>query len=365
MTNRALWIAAGLGLAVSGCKKDEPKTEGGGGKTKPPGTEVQAPARPSQGPLQTMPKLELPDDPMRDQKVTLGHALFFDKRLSVDGTRACYSCHLNEDGNGGHDPLAIGPGEKVLARHSPVIWNVAYFKNAFYWDGRSATLEAQAKAALIGGNMGIPEADLEKKVAELAKIAGYKAMFEAAFPKQAVTADLVTQALAEYERTLICADTKYDKFAGGDKAALDDAQQRGLDVFLGKGGCATCHTPPFFSAAMNLEGGAYFNAGIGTQGKPEAEVDPGRMKVTKAESDWAAFKPPSLRNITKSPPYFHDGSAATLADALKIMAGGGIENKNLMRALLTDKKLSAEELADLTAFLGGLECGTLEEPKLP
>jgi cytochrome c peroxidase len=136
-------------------------------------------------------------------------------------------------------------------------------------------------------------------------------------------------------------------------------------VFLGKGGCITCHTPPFFSAAMGGPG-VYFNAGVGTQGKPETEVDQGHMVVTKAEADWAAFKPPSLRNVTLSPPYFHDGSAATLDDALKVMAGGGIENKNLMRALLTDKKLTADELGDLKAFLGGLECpGKLVAPELP
>ena len=81
----------------------------------------------------------------RDAKIALGHALFFDKRLSGANDRSCYSCHQNEDGNGGHDPLAIGSGDKPLTRHSPVIWNVAYYKNAFYWDGRAATLEDNVK----------------------------------------------------------------------------------------------------------------------------------------------------------------------------------------------------------------------------
>jgi cytochrome c peroxidase len=165
-------------------------------------------------------------------------------------------------------------------------------------------------------------------------------------------------------RTLICADTAYDRYAAGDKAALSDQQQKGLDVFESKGRCSTCHAPPFFSTAMALEGGAYFNAGIGTDG-PEDKVDVGRMKVSNKPDDWAAFKPPSLRNITKSPPYFHNGSVPKLEDAVKIMASGGIANKN-KSPLLQDAQLTDAERADLIAFLGALECGgKLEEPKLP
>ncbi len=175
----------------------------------------------------------------------------------------------------------------------------------------------------------------------------------------------VIAALSEYMRTLICKDTAYDKFVGGDKAALSEQQQRGLDVFLGKGKCSTCHAPPFFSSAMGVKGGAYFNVGVGTENVPEDKVDVGRMKVSTQATDWAAFKPPSLRNVTRSAPYFHNGSVAKLEDAVKIMAGGGIANKN-KSPLLTDTGLTDAERADLIAFLGALECpGTLEEPKLP
>ncbi|MCA9675523.1 MAG: c-type cytochrome [Myxococcales bacterium] len=364
-------IALAAALGATACKKDE----GSGDKGKPTTTTTSTTTttttspptanRPSQGKLPTMPELQLPEDAQRAQKVELGHALFFDKRLSVDGSRSCYSCHMNENGTGGKDPLAIGAGDKPLTRHAPTLWNVAWLKGAFYWDGRSPTLEAQAKAAWAGGNMGVGEDKLDAKVAEIAKIAGYKKLFEAAFPGQKPSPDLVTQAISEYERTLLCKDTAYDKFAAGDKAALTDQQQKGLDVFLGKGMCATCHTPPFFSAAMNVDGGVYFNVGVGTAGKPEDQVDIGRMKVTNAATDWAAFKPPSLRNIAKSAPYFHDGSAATLDDALKVMTTGGIANKNLT-ALMADRKLTDAEHADLAAFLGALDCeGTLEEPTLP
>jgi cytochrome c peroxidase len=329
--------------------------------------------RASQLPLPTLRPLELPDDPKRAQKVALGHALFFDKRLSGGNDRACYSCHQNEDGNGGHDPIAIGSGDKVLTRHSPVIWNVGYWNTAFYWDGRAKTLEDQARGAWALGNMGgAPGADtpekttaaLDKRAGELAKIAGYKKLFEAAFPGTPVKSEHITSALAEYMRSLTCADTAYDRYAAGDKTALSEQQQRGLDLFQGRAKCGTCHAPPFFSSAMGVEGGAYFNVGIGTA-VPEDKVDVGRMKVSNKPEDWAAFKPPSLRNVRKSPPYFHDGSVGKLEDAVKLMASGGIANKN-KSPLLEDIKLGADELADLVAFLGALDCaGSLESPKLP
>lgn len=357
-------IPAALAVAaIAGCKQKESKhrTEQGSGSAEPT---VQAP-RPSQVALPRLPALELSADPKRAQKVALGHVLFFDKRLSGANDRSCYSCHQNEDGSGGHDPLAVGSGGKVLTRHSPVIWNVAYYKNAFYWDGRAPTLEAQVKGAWGGPNMNAGAENLDKKAAELAQIEGYKQLLTDAFGTTEVKGDQIATAIAEYLRTLVCDDTAYDKFAAGDKTALTEQQQRGLDVFAGKGGCITCHAPPFFSTAMGVDGGVYFNAGIGTQGVPEDKVDIGRMKVTSDPKDWAAFKPPSLRNVTKSAPYFHDGSVAKLDDAVALMASGGIENKNLNPAL-TDRGLTDAERADLIAFLGALECpGKLEEPKLP
>ena len=371
-------------IAFAACKKKEEQGGGGAGTGGTPGTGTGTGTgtstgggaggmRPSQGQLAKLEPLTYPDDPNRAAKVTLGHTLFFDKRLSVDGTRACYSCHLNEDGNGGKDPIAIGPGEKKLTRHSPVIWNVAYFEKtgALYWDGRTKTLDELAKQAWGGGNMavGTEPGKLDAKAAEIAKIAGYKPLVTAAFPDvkdmKAVKADHIAQALAEYMRTLVCADTAYDKFAGGDKSALTEQQQKGLDVFMGKGQCVVCHAPPFFSTAMAADGGFYANTGVGTQGKPEAEVDIGRFKISNKPEDWASFKTPSLRNVAKSPPYFHDGSVAKLDEVVKIMATGGIANKAKSQ-LLADRGLSAEELADLTAFLSSLDCpGKLEEPSIP
>lgn len=358
-----LLVALALLTACKNDKKpaDTPPDKGSGSATAEP-----AQPRPSQTPgmLAQLTEPDLPDEPKRKEKVALGHALFFDKRLSGANDRSCYSCHKNEDGNGGHDPLAIGSGDKPLTRHSPVIWNVAYFKNSLYWDGRAKDLEANTKGAWGGGNMGAGPDNLDKKAAEIAKIPGYKKLFADAFGAVEIKQDQVANALAEYMRTLICKDTAYDKYAAGDKTAMNDQQQRGLDVFMGKGGCITCHAPPLFSTAMSVDGGIYFNVGIGT-GVAEDKVDIGRQKVSGEAKDWAKFKPPSLRNIAMSAPYFHDGSVAKLEDAVKLMASGGIKNKNLDPAL-ADRQLTPAELADLVAFLSALDCpGKLDEPKLP
>jgi len=359
------YVALALAL-VTACKKNESKPaepdKGNGSaavKQEPPLP------RPSQQPLPAMPELQLPEDAKRAEKVALGHVLFFDKRLSGANDRACYSCHMNENGNGGKDPLAIGSGDKTLTRHSPVIWNVGYWKNSLYWDGRAKDLEANTKGAWGGPNMNAGPDNLDKKAAELAKIAGYKKLFTETFGATEIKGEHVANALSEYMRTLVCKDTAYDKYAGGDKAALSEQQQKGLDVFMGKGACITCHAPPFFSTAMGVEGGIYFNVGIGTKDIAEDKVDVGRMKVTNDPKDWAKFKPPSLRNVSKSAPYFHDGSVAKLEDAVRVMAKGGIKNKNI-DPMLSDRGLSDAEIADVVAFLGALDCpGTLVEPTLP
>jgi cytochrome c peroxidase len=132
---------------------------------------------------------------------------------------------------------------------------------------------------------------------------------------------------------------------------------------MGKAACSACHAPPFFSNAFLLKDGAYFNTGVGMAGKKPEEIDVGRRKVTNAEVDFAAFKVPSLRNISKSAPYFHDGSETTLEGAVRFMAGGGFKNPGLS-PLMTDKRLTDTEIGQIVAFLGALECQVkLVEPK--
>ncbi len=352
-------------LVIAGCSKEQPPAP----KAAPvPATSAAAAAPPGQ----TLPALKPPpkslgaiktpsNNPTTPAKVALGQKLFFDKALSVDGSRACYSCHLNEDGTGGHDPIAIGPGDKLLTRHSPQLWNVAYLP-AFYWDGRSDSLEAQATAAWAGGNMGVGKDGLQKKADEIGLKPEYEALFSAAFPGEGATPDTIVQALAAYERTLTCGETAWDKFVGGDAAALNEQQKQGWDLFRDKAGCASCHTPPFFSDAVLAAGGAYHNSGVGFEGKQEAEIDVGRQAVSKSASDFGAFKTPSLRNISKTAPYFHDGSVATLEAAVQFMAKGGYKNKNLDPKFV-DRKLTDAEVKAVVAFLESLTCeGSLVPP---
>ncbi len=341
------WSAAvgllGLGLIVGGCS-DRASVE---------------PGYPAE-----LGEMAIPSsNPQTEAKVALGHQLFFDARLSVDGSRSCYSCHLNADGNGGGVPTAVGAMNRALTRHSPVIWNVGYMTR-WYWDGRAGSLEDQALAAWRGGNMGVGQDGLEAKAQEIGAIVGYAEQFAVVFPQRGATPETIVQAIAAYERTLVCNDTRYDRFARGEGDALTRQEREGLDLFMGRGACAACHTPPMFTHQALLQDGIYHNVGIGIEGRSEDQVDVGRMRVTEQEMDWAAFKTPSLRNISKSAPYFHDGSVANLDDAVRYMASGGYRNRNLS-PLLMDRALSEGELAAIVAFLSSLECGELEEPDLP
>ncbi len=349
------------GVMLAGCEdkpKPEPQQTQQAASAEAPKAEPK-PAKPSHPPLPTPPKSlgkpKVPsDNPLTPAKVALGKKLFFDKRLSVDGSRACYSCHLNEDGTGGHEPMAIGAKEKQLTRHAPTMWNVAYLPR-LYWDGRADSLEAQATGAWAGGNMGVGKENLAAKAEEIYLLKEYTALFDEAFPGIGGTSTTIAQALASYERTLFCGDTAFDKFTAGDQSALTAEQKAGWELFSGKANCHSCHTPPFFSDAYMAEQGAYHNTGMGYQGKKPEEVDQGRGEISKIDSEMGAFKTPSLRNVSKSAPYFHNGSVATLEEAVRFMASGGFKNPKLDPKLV-DKKLSDAEIKSIVAFLSALDC---------
>ena len=297
-------------------------------------------------------------NPLTAEKVALGRQLFFDKRLSVDASVSCASCHLCEKGLTDGLPKAIGPGNKTLRRSSPTLWNIGYHKE-FYWDGRSASLEAQGKAAWLGGNMGAKDHEAEI-IAKVKAVPGYQQQFKTVFNGEA-TEDTIFQAISAYERTIIAGnnETAFDRWQAGDQSAVSEDAKRGYEVFK-TAKCDNCHSGALLTDLQ------YHNVGIGMDA-PEDKLDKGRFDATKVEKDTGAFKTPTLRDVAKSAPYFHDGSVATLEAAIDIISGGGKPNKYLDTTNLKKVNLTAKQKGDLLAFLRSLNvdnCG-VTAPKLP
>ena len=302
--------------------------------------------------LPTYEPMSIPaDNPMTPEKVALGRQLFFDERLSADGTKSCYSCHVCEHGLTDGLAKAIGAGNKQLPRSSPTLWNIGYHKE-FYWDGRSDSLEKQALAAWTGANMG---AKADEIVAKLNALQDYKAQFQKIFQTDA-TPDNVVKAIAAFERTIISGNTAWDRWKAGDSTAISNSAWRGWNVFQAIK-CNNCHDGVLFTDQQ------YHNIGIGMDQK---EPDPGRFKVTNRPEDMGAFKTPTLRDIAKSAPYFHDGSAKTLEEAVDIMLGGGKPNEHLDTKNLQPHKIFPDQREALLDFLRSLtvDC-KLTKPPLP
>src|SRR6185503_15751319 len=300
-------------------------------------------------------EMEVPaDNPMTPEKAALGRQLFFDKRLSGDESRSCYLCHVCEHGLTDGLPKAIGAFNKPLPRSSPTLWNIGYHK-MFYWDGRSPSLEKQAMAAWTGGNMGAKDHEAEI-VAKINALQGYRSQFQKVFGGEA-TAENMMQAISAYERTIISSDTAWDRWQAGDQSAASEAAKRGFEVFK-TAKCNNCHDGVLFTDQQ------FHNVGIGMDQK---EPDPGRFKVTNNPKDTGAFKTPTLRDIAKSAPYFHDGSVATLEEAVNLMLAGGKPNEHLDKTNLQPHNPFPDQRQDIINFLKSLsvtDCG-LTKPPLP
>ena len=281
------------------------------------------------------------DNPYSKAKADLGKLLYFDKRLSADGSLSCASCHHPKFAFG--DGFAVSTGIKGQkgGRSAPTIFNRAY-SLAQFWDGRAATLEEQAKGPMANPiEMGNTH---EALVGKLREISGYRLLFRSAFGSDELSIDHVAKALATYERTVLSGNSPYDRWKNGRKNAMTAQQIRGKDLFFGKARCDACHE------GINFTTNAYHNLGIGTD-KPNP--DEGRFVVTHNPADWGAFKTPTLREIARTAPYMHDGSLKTLDEVVEFYNKGGIENKNLdktVRAL----KLTEQEKKELVAFLQAL-----------
>ena len=303
-----------------------------------------------------------PDNPMTVDKVALGKQLYYDQRLSGDGQHSCYGCHVKEHGLTDGRSVAIGAFNKKLTRSSPTLWNIGYHSE-FYWDGRAPTLEAQVKGAWSGGNMGASGKDgapsMDDICAKLNGIPGYRSQFQKVFGEDA-SPDNVAMAVAAFMRTIVSTDSNWVRFRNGDQAALSEAARRGWRIFSQKAKCTNCHD------GLLLTDLQYHNVGIGMD-KPSPDV--GRAKVSGNLADTGAFKTPTLLDISKSAPYFHDGSVATLEEAVDLMASGGkpnnwLDEKNLAAA--KNARLTAAEKADLVTFLRALDVNyTIQEPTLP
>lgn len=300
-------------------------------------------------PLGTVPKgldveaLAIPqDNPLTAEKVALGKRLYFDPRLSADGTVSCATCHDPKKGWSDQDVVSEGIRQQKGTRNAPTVVNAAFMKTQF-WDGRAATLEAQAQGPMLNPvEMG--NKSLEEVVQHVKAVKGYEPLFMKAFGA-GPTKDNIVQAIAAFERTVLSGNSRYDRFLAGDKAALNDAEVRGMTVFLSKGKCVQCHSGPTFSDSK------FHNLGVGmSQPKP----DVGRATISKNKKDTGAFKTPQLRDIMKSAPYMHDGSQKTLEEVIEFYDKGGEKNPHL-DALIVPLNLTTEEKSDLIHFLKALD----------
>jgi len=318
------------------------------------------------------------ENPQTPEKIDLGEKLFFDGRLSVDGTVACSTCHdpalAFTDGR----PVSIGVKGRSGQRNSPTILNALY-SSAQFWDGRAKTLEAQAALPIMNpSEMGQPS--LEAAVSRIAAIPEYEQAFHRVFGRPINGTDLL-RAIASYERTQFSFDSPFDHFISGDQTAISHSAKRGWDLFNTKARCNKCHAlredkldPTFF---IDRD---FHNIGIGIirrnvvvlACKAEQEVDSGktidvdqaaigsetsvvgRFLVTKQDKDIASFKTPSLRNVLITAPYFHDGSQATLWDVVDHYNHGDGVRDPWLDEDMQPLALGESEIDDIIDFLATL-----------
>lgn len=287
------------------------------------------------------------DNAMSDAKIELGRMLYYDPRLSGNGTISCASCH--NPALGWADGLAkgIGINGQKLGRSSPSVLNAAYYETQF-WDGRAATLEDQAKGPIqSAAEMGNTADGATKTVA---KIPGYAKRFNEVFGGE-VTFDRIAQAIAAFERTVVDLDSPFDRWARGDEKAMTEEQKRGFELFTGKARCATCHSGPNFADKR------YHNIGL-------PDSDKGRVEVSKDEKEHGAFRTPTVRNAAITGPYMHDGSLKTLREVIDHYEKASNEKDKhpKMSIFMLQFKLDEAEKKDLEAFMHALT-GDKRDPR--
>ncbi len=348
---------------------------------------AMAALQPAASPPLGLPPLPIPaDNPMTSEKIALGEKLFLDKRFSSTGEVSCSTCHDPEkaftDG-----PLKVSEGINKLTgtRNAPTVLNAGFFASQF-WDGRSPDLEDQALHPFINPvEMGLKD---HQPILEIVRTdPDYRAAFKQVFGTsgEETTMKQVTQAIAAFERTKLAGDSAFDRyFYGGDAFALTEKQKRGFDLFVNQGRCVSCHLVEQTQALFTDN--RFHNVGVGInsiQGDvPElageflktkltlAEVDQrilsdkrtselGRFAINKGFDDLGSFKTPTLRNVAVTAPFFHDGSAATLRDAVVHYNNGGVTTKgdpvnDFLSGGIRPLDLSEDQIDDLVAFMESL-----------
>lgn len=284
----------------------------------------------------------LGDGPVAEARIDLGHKLYFEPKLSRSGNISCNTCHVVGAAGVDHRKVSKGVGDREGRRNSPTVYNAAFLESQF-WDGRAATLEEQAKGPLQAH----VEMDMTPElVVKRLRSLGYTSLFKEAYPKAdtAVTFNHVADAIAAFERTLITPGAPFDRYLEGEEDALTAKQKKGLETFTNSG-CAGCHRGPM------LGGQGYANFS-----HAQRRSDTGREEVTGEEEDRYSFRIASLRNVAETPPYFHDGSAKTLREAVSVMGEAQL-----------GRTFNEQEIDRLVAFLRSLtgEFPNVPYPKLP
>lgn len=305
------------------------------------------------------------------QQMDLGRYLFFDPALSLNGDMSCASCHQLENSLADGRALSIAHGhnknpEKVLNRSTPTLWNVAFLKR-FMWDGRSEDLQQQAQLPLFSA---VEMANTpENLIRTITAIPAYAEFFQQAYG-EAPTVENISHALAAFQTSLVSLNSRYDRYVHGDQDALSETEIRGYNVFRGfVGRCSQCHIPPLFTDGEL----AVIGAPNGYKNNGESlPFDPGAGTLTSDPSFYGAFRVPTLRNITKTAPYFHAGQFSDLNEVVSFYnntRGHMAQSPKALKLhwhihMTAGAKLSQQNEDDLVAFLSSLEDET-RLPKIP
>lgn len=315
-------------------------------------------------------------NPQTPEKVELGKKLFFDRRLSGDGTMSCATCHMPE--------LAFTDGQDISLnypttknwRNSPTLINAAFYKFLFH-DGRVRTLEDQALFPMMSAFEMNQNLDFLEE--EIRIVPEYAGAFKKVFGGD-VTRERIAMAIAAFERTLVSRNAPIDRYLKGEKQALSGEATKGLKIFEGKGGCSECHygvnlSDDKFHALHVPENPALLDPRVTATMRFVAKVyhykdykslseDPGRFLITKNKRDWKAFRTPTLREISRTAPYMHNGVLGTLEEVIDFFDGGGGKGNTILKPL----GLSPEEKKSLKTFLVEALTGediTVTSPEIP